>query len=80
MYVNMYRGVLLCVVLSLSINNDGQQTFINDFFYNLDVSLPGNFLFKTPNPFGFFSIKNHISISLFNIVQLKFLIDISYTH
>lgn len=45
MYVNMYRGVLLCVVLSLSINNDGQQTFINDFFYNLDVSLPGYFLF-----------------------------------
>lgn len=54
MYVNMYRGVLLCVVLSLSINNDGQQTFINDFFYNLDVSQPGNFLFKAPNPFGFF--------------------------
>lgn len=54
MYVNMYRGVLLCVVLSLSINNDGQQTFINDFFNNLDVSLPGNFLFKTPNPLGFF--------------------------
>lgn len=80
MYVNMYRGVLLCVVLSLSINYDVQQTLINDFFYNLDVSQPGYFQFKTPDPFGFFSHKNQISISLFNIVQLKFLIDISYTH
>lgn len=58
MYVNMYRGVLLCVVLSLSMNNDGQQTFINDFFYNLDVLLPGNFLF-------IFSIKkSHIYFTI----------------
>lgn len=64
MYVNMYRGVLLCVVLSLSINNDGQQTFINDFFYNLDVSLPGISYSRPQTHLGFFHKKSHIYFTI----------------